>query len=597
MPEIILPFKIQGQGNGQKRDTCNIKSLLSKQTQEAVEQNPHLLEYLGMLPIDDYGIPKFMDKLDKGAVTGNNPNLIYPVKEGVFTHILYDAGDGRNNYIPIEPVLVDDLSELMDEVDLRLLEMASQLGDLAITNDEEKRAMFLRCIDEICVLKGSLSHSSHRSNGNGKRNGNGYKGSVLALLDKIPMTNFNIKVKPLEVTPRQLAGIKYLIIRDKIGLGILDPITYDKYVEDISCSGMGVVYVEHKIFKSLKTVINFKTSEDLDQFVMRLAERIRKPVSVHSPIVDATLPDGSRINIVYGTDVSKRGSNFTIRKFSETPLSICELVDLGTLDYKMAAYLSITIAEGMNVFICGETASGKTTTLNAITTFIHPNAKIVSIEDTPELQVPHPNWIREVVSSTKETSDSGVTMFDLLKAALRQRPNEIIVGEIRGAEGAIAFQAMQTGHSVMSTFHAASVERLIQRLTGSPINVPKTYMDNLNMAIIQQAVKLPSGKMGRRMTSINEIVGYDPVSQSFSFVEAFRWDPVSDKFIFTGEGNSYLLEYKIAPKMGIAPHKARRIYAEVERRARILEKLNQQGVKNFYDLLKVLAKAQREGLF
>jgi flagellar protein FlaI len=262
----------------------------------------------------------------------------------------------------------------------------------------------------------------------------------------------------------------------------------------------------------------------------------------------------------------------------------------------MAAYLSLTIGEGMNVFVCGETASGKTTTLNAVTTFIHPNAKIVSIEDTPELQVPHQNWIREVVSSTKE-GDVGIGMFDLLKAALRQRPNEIIIGEIRGAEGAIAFQAMQTGHSVMATFHAASVERLIQRLTGAPINVPKSYMDNLNICIIQQAVKLPDGKTGRRMTSINEIVGYDPVTQSFNFIETFRWDPVTDVFVFSGDGNSYLLEQKIAPKLGIPPHKKRRIYAEVERRAKILEKLNQQGVKNFYDLLKVLAKAQREGLF
>ena len=385
-------------------------------------------------------------------------------------------------------------------------------------------------------------------------------------------------------------------MRDKVGLGVLDPICYDTYVEDVSCSGMGVIYLEHKIFKSLKTVVNFVTSEDLDQFVMRLAERIKKPVSVHSPIVDATLPDGSRINIVYGTDVSKRGSNFTIRKFADTPPSILELVDWGTLDYRMAAYLSITIGEGMNMFVCGETASGKTTTLNAVTTFIHPNAKIVSIEDTPELQVPHQNWIREVTSG-KEGSEASVTMFDLLKAALRQRPNEIIIGEIRGAEGAIAFQAMQTGHSCMATFHAASVERLLQRLTGNPINIPKTYMDNINLAVFQNAVKLPNGKVGRRMTSINEIVGYDPVTQSFSFVEVFKWDPVTDVFHFTGDSNSYLLEQKIAPKLGIPPHKKRRIYNEVDRRARILEKLNQQGVKNFYDLLKVLAKAQRDGLF
>jgi len=592
MPEIILPFPVADAKNKKRPDSCNILSLLSKQAQEVVQKNPHLLEYLQLVPIDNYGMPKYYEKLERSMGSTPNPNLIYPVKDGVFTHIIYDHGDGRNTYIPIEPTLTHNIDHLLIEVEKRLLDMSDRLGDFSIKTEEEKREAFSRCIDEICVIKGSQPSPMGMRNGlRGNVNGKG-KGGI-GLMDRISVNN---RIRPLEVTPRQLQEIKYLIIRDKVGMGVLDPIVYDKYVEDVSCSGMGVIFVEHKIFKSLKTVINFSTSEDLDQFVMRLAERIKKPVSVHSPIVDATLPDGSRINIVYGTDVSKRGSNFTIRKFSETPLSVLELIDMGTLDYKMAAYLSITIGEGMNVFVCGETASGKTTTLNAVTTFIHPNAKIVSIEDTPELQVPHQNWIREVVSTTKE-GDAGVGMFDLLKAALRQRPNEIIVGEIRGVEGAIAFQAMQTGHSVMATFHAASVERLIQRLTGSPINVPKSYMDNLNICIIQQAVKLPNGKTGRRMTSINEIVGYDPVAQSFSFVEAFRWDPITDTFIFSGDGNSYILEHKIAPKLGIPPHKKRRIYAEVERRAKILEKLGQQGVKNFYDLLKVLAKAQREGLF
>ena len=203
-----------------------------------------------------------------------------------------------------------------------------------------------------------------------------------------------------------------------------------------------------------------------------------------------------------------------------------------------------------------------------------------------------------MVQTTKAESETGVTMFDLLKAALRQRPNEILVGEIRGPEGNIAFQAMQTGHSVMATFHAASVEKLIQRLTGSPISVPRTYVDNLNVVIIQSAVKLPSGRIGRRVLSINEIVGFDPQTQSFSFVEVFRWNPVNDAFEFTGDMNSYLLEQKIAVRLGIPSHKKRRIYLELDRRAEILERLHkEQGVTGFYELLQVLAKAQREGLF
>ena len=372
----------------------------------------------------------------------------------------------------------------------------------------------------------------------------------------------------------------------------------DTNIEDISCSGLGALFIEHKVFDSLRTSYEFATHEELDEYVLRLSERIKKPVTFRNPIVDATLPDGSRINIVYGGDVSKRGSNFTIRKFSETPMSILELRAFGTLDYLMAAYLSIVISEGMNLFVSGETASGKTTLLNAITVFIDPNAKIVSIEDTPELQVPHPNWIREVTRVAKPGEEgSGIDMFDLLKAALRQRPNEIIIGEIRGEEGLIAFQAMQTGHSCMATFHAASVEKLIQRLTGSPISVPKTYIDNLNVVVIQSAVKLPNGKLGRRAVSISEIIGYDSVDGTFSFAEIFRWDPMNDTFEFVGDMNSYLLEQKIAPKRGIPPSKKREIYAVLRRRARVLEKLNDSGVTNYHEFYKVIAKAQRDGVF
>lgn len=569
MPTILLPFELKKKLDPD--EACSVLDLLSKQAREAFQKSPHVTDYIQRLPIENYGIPKYYATLDKSLAADKNPNFIYPSKGEVFIHIIGDQTDGRSVYIPIEPTSLISIGPLMAEIEKRLLEMADELGSFSMKTLEDQTAAFGKCIDRIA--------------GNG--NGAGAKSPGM----------FAKKVKPLSLSPRQVRAIKYLIIRDKLGLGALDPLVNDLYVEDISCSGTGVVFIEHKIFSSLKSSINFPTNEDLDEFVMRLAERVKRPVSVNSPITDATLPDGSRINIVYGTDVSKRGSNFTIRKFSEIPSSVTQLIDWGTLDYKMAAYLAIMLGEGMNCFVCGETASGKTTTLNAITTFIHPNAKIVSIEDTPELQVPHKNWIREVVSQTKEGDTSGVTMFDLLKAALRQRPNEIIIGEIRGAEGAIAFQAMQTGHSVMATFHAASVERLIQRLTGNPINVPKAYMDNLNVVIIQSAVKLPTGKMARRMVSISEIVGYDPIAQSFSFIEIFQWDSSTDTFLFTGDGNSYLLEYKIAPKLGIPIHKKRRIYNELERKAKILERLNTQGVKNFYELLNVLAKAQRDGLF
>src|SRR5581483_4454632 len=395
----------------------------------------------------------------------------------------------------------------------------------------------------------------------------------------------------------ELEAVKYVVIRDKIGMGVLEPLISDEWIEDISCSGLGPVYIEHKVFKGLKSSITFEEHEELDEFVLKLAEKMKKPVTFRQPIVDATLPDGSRINIVYGGDVSKNGSNFTIRKFMGTPLSIVDLCEGGMLTYQMAGYMSLMVEEGMNFFVSGETASGKTTLMNALMTFIPPWAKIVSIEDTPEVQVPHPNWTREVVRGSMSESGGAVDMFSLLKAALRQRPNEIIIGEIRGEEGNIAFQAMMTGHAVCATFHAATVEKLIQRVTGSPINVPRTYVDNLNVVIIASAVRLPSGKMARRVISISEIIGYDPVQNSFSFVEIFRWNPTDDTFEFTGNLNSYLLEQRVAPARGLSEKRRREIYKEVDRRGALLQKLGESGVTNFYELYKLLSKAQRQGLF
>ncbi len=381
-------------------------------------------------------------------------------------------------------------------------------------------------------------------------------------------------------------------------MDVMDPMILDPNIEDISCSGVGNIFVEHKIFGGLRTSIGFESEETLDKFVIELAEGIKHPVTFRDPVVDATLPDGSRINIVYGNDVSKRGSNFTIRKFSDTPLSILELVQFGALNFDMAAYLSLILQENMNVWVSGETASGKTTLLNALTTFIPPEAKIVSIEDTPEVQVPHHNWIRGCTrGSGKGDNASEVSMFDLLKAALRQRPNLIIIGEIRGVEGAIAFQAMQTGHACMSTFHAASVSKLIQRVTGNPINVPKTYVDNLNVIVICQQVRLANGSLARRLTSINEIVSYDSIADSFSFIETFSWNPVDDSFLFRGFQNSYLLENKIAPRRGLPEDKRRQIYKVLKQRAEVLKRISDQGRTNFFDVYAILSKAYRDGYF
>jgi flagellar protein FlaI len=585
MPKIILPFVNQGE-SGSPRNTMSegdLLQLLPEALQEACKQNKHLLDYLRMIPVSEIGVPGYFTKLTRAQGDPPQKNLIYPVSDNVYVHVYSEPSGGRPIYIPIEPSLTQDMSKVLPEVESRLVDVAG--GMSAAESDAERKEAMLKLVDRVCVVhrNGSTSSSSNTKDSKGS----GGNGSKVASKTKV------------QVTPEQLEAIKYLMVRDKVGMGTIDVMIKDTYIEDISCSGLGTIFLEHKIFKGVKSAITFEEHEDLDDFVLRLSEQIKRPVTLRNPIVDATLPDGSRINIVFGREVSRRGSNFSIRKFSETPLSIIELIEFGSISYEMAAYLSVVIEDGMNLFVVGETASGKTTLLNAVTTFIPLSHKIVSIEDTPELQVPHANWIREVSRAPGQgEKGASVSMFELLKAALRQRPNVIIIGEIRGEEGSIAFGAMQTGHEVMSTFHASNVEKLIQRLTGNPISIPKTYIDNLNVVVCQNAVKLPNGKLGRRATSISEIVGYDSTTNTFSYVEVFRWNPVTDTFDFVGRRNSYLLEDKIALKRGIPPDKKMQVYSLVERRAKILEKLHKdKGVKDFYELLKVLARAQQERLF
>jgi flagellar protein FlaI len=564
MAQTILPF-YHDLRKLTRRLSTGLLRRFPPELRQACEESSLLMEYVHHLPVDDIGLPDYYEKLSRSLQNLEVRNLIYPTGEDLFVHIYPDPTGARDLYIPIEPITVLSVDDVMPQIEERLIEWAEEIGRLE--DEEEKKKLLLSLIDTLCTTKAT------------DQNGN-------ARTDKIL------------VTPRQLKSIRYRVLRDKIGLGMLQPLLLDPYIEDISCSGVGPIFVEHKVFKSVQSSINFTTHDEVDQFAVWLGEWIKHPVTVRNPLVDAVLPDGSRINIVYGREISKRGSNFTIRKFGGTPISVLELIEFGTLNYDMAAYLSLMLEEGMNAFVVGATASGKTTTLNAINTFILPDAKIVTIEDTPEVYVPHKNWVQEVTRSMNKDNRGGeVGMFDLLKAALRQRPDRIIVGEIRGEEGRIAFQAMQTGHGVMSTFHAASVGKLIQRLTGDPISVPKTYIDNLNLAIVQSAVRLTDGKMARRIMSINEIIGYDPDSGDFSYLEAFRWNPATDQFEFPGYMNSYLLEQHIALRRGIPPRKRKEIYAEVSRRARIFEKLHKEkGVRGFNEFFKILAEARRQKL-
>ena len=530
---------------------------LSYDLQRESDKHVHLKKYLANLPMDAIGIPEYRTTLTPEDRSLERKNLIYPVNENVLVHIYPGSSGDRDYYVPVEPDCGPVITSLLEQVDGRLATDMELLEQLAESEDHEQG--LLESLDRICLSAGGR-------------------------FEPDPMT--------LDIAGWE--GLRYLMVREKVGLGKIQPFINDPYIEDVSCSGVGSVFLEHRIFGGLKSSVAFDSEQELDRFVIKLSERIGRPATTRDPLIDSVLPDGSRINIVYGNDVSKKGSNFTIRKFSEAPLSVLDLIRSGTLSYEMAAYVWLMVAGGMNVFVSGETASGKTTLLNSISTFIDPDGKVVSIEDTPELQIPHENWTREVVRGMA-LGESEVSMFDLLRSALRQRPDEIMVGEIRGEEGSVVFQAMQTGHPCLATFHASSVEKLIQRLTGQPINIPKPYIDNLNLVILMSAVRLPNGQTARRVTSINEIIGYDSAADCFGYIEVFRWDPVTDTFEFPGYMNTDLLENTVALRCGLAPEDDHAIYNKLSQRARVLERLQEKEVSSFHELHDVLSQASREG--
>ncbi len=530
---------------------------------EILRLNPHLNEYLEQWVSKGLNPPAFVEKPTEEMKGEKNINIIYPIGDPLFVHV-YSPNNviGYKKYVVIEPPRPDP--ELYNLIELKL---AEYLGENDVSSDPyEREKVLLNYLDKVCVISNNVNYSK-----------------------------INKKMKRIPLSRRDYELVRYHLIRDKVGVGFIEPFLKDPYLEDITCPGVGYMYVVHKIFGSLQTNVKFDSDEELSNFALRLSEQIGKPVSHAKPVVDATLPDGSRINIVYGRDVSKKGSNFTIRKFASVPISITQLIKWGTLDARIAAYLWIMLSEGMSLFVCGETASGKTTTLNAIAAFIKPIAKVVSIEDTPEVTLPHGNWVSEVTRETR-SEDTSITMFDLLKAALRQRPNYIIVGEIRGREGNIAFQAMQTGHPVMSTFHAGSVEKLIQRLTNYPIEVPKSHIDNLNIVLIQSAVYDKNGILKRRVLSVNEIIGYDPKRATVVYVPVFTWDSVSDKFLFRGLGSSYLLEEKIALMRGVARRDINRLYDELDLRARFLNLLVEKRIFNYFDVWELITKTYDLGV-
>jgi flagellar protein FlaI len=330
----------------------------------------------------------------------------------------------------------------------------------------------------------------------------------------------------------KIDSIRYCLERDIVGMGKVEPMFNDPNIEDISCDGINIpIYVYHRNpgLGSLKTNVVFTTEEELNSFVVKMAQRARKSISIAEPLLDASLPDGSRIQATLGTDIARKGSNFTIRKFAEKPLTPIHMLRYGTLNSTQIAYLWLAIDNGKSILISGGTATGKTSLLNALSLFIRPNLKIVSIEDTPELRLPHPHWIPEVARTPLSFKGSvgEVSLFDLLKSSLRQRPDYIVMGEVRGKEAFVLFQQMATGHSSIATIHAATITQLVDRLTTPPISLPPSLLENIDIIVFLTLTRL-GGKYVRRADKILEVTGVkDNVPMANT---VFSWKPSEDSF-------------------------------------------------------------------
>lgn len=332
----------------------------------------------------------------------------------------------------------------------------------------------------------------------------------------------------VEIDLRSFYKLYYYLYRSFQGFGRIDPIMHDSHVEDVSCDGYDIpVFVYHDKYRDIETNIVYGEDE-LDNFVGRLAQQSGRHISIGDPMIEATLPDGSRAELAYGREVTPRGSAFTIRQYAEEPFTPVDLIKLNTFDADQMAYLWLAIENNMSLIFAGGTASGKTTALNAVSMFIPPRSKVLSIEDTRELALYHDNWLSSV---TRERMSEGrnITMYDLLRSALRHRPEYIIVGEIRGDEAITLFQAMNTGHTTLSTMHADSVQTVINRLENEPLDVPRAMIQSLDMLAVQRLTYV-EGERVRRNNAIAEIRGIDQRTGDLDYATAYQWESGTDSF-------------------------------------------------------------------
>ncbi|HKZ49377.1 MAG TPA: type II/IV secretion system ATPase subunit [Thermoplasmata archaeon] len=404
-----------------------------------------------------------------------------------------------------------------------------------------------------------------------------------------------IKSRSVRISDDSREKMTYNIIRDFIGYGSVQVLMDDAQIEDVSCDGVGIpLFVFHQKYESIKTTVAFEDEDDLNSFVVSLGQRCGKQISVANPILDGTAVEGHRVQATYSREVTTRGASFTIRRFKEKPFTPVELVKFNTASPEMVAYVWIGMEHGNSMMVCGGTASGKTATLNSAALFIRPGAKIVSIEDTREINLPHENWIPGTTrSGVGERGPDGkaageIDMFDLVRAALRQRPNYIIVGEVRGKETYTMFQAMATGHPTISTMHADSVKSMVNRLENPPINTPRILLTALKFVIIQAHARVGESVV-RRIKQIVELVGFEPETNELITNTVYEWDQATDSFIY--RGHSFVLDELM--EMKNMTHEE--MEQEFQRRVDIINYMVRRNVVDFREISRIVVKYYQSG--
>jgi len=409
------------------------------------------------------------------------------------------------------------------------------------------------------------------------------KKSTEALLDYVEKTaRLIISELSLEIEETRFSNIIYYLYRNFIGLNEIEGLIRDYFIEDIECNGMGEpIYLVHRVFRNIKTTVKFTSMDSLSSFVEKLAQKCGRYVSYASPILDGSLPDGSRVNATYTQDITSKGPTFTIRKFTKTPWTPTQLIGFKELSPAMLAYLWLLLEYESNLMIVGGTASGKTTLLNAIAFFIPSEKRVVSIEDTRELNLPRENWLPSVVRSGSSTQGVGdVNMFALLKGSFRQNPDYVIVGEVRGQEASVLFQGMASGHASISTLHADSVETVIRRLETPPISLSPMLVNSLDAVVIMTHA-IVNGKETRRLREITEIVSVKSDGSAVTNTP-FIWNPADDSFRAKNPSTIFL---KITEKYGIPIAK---LQQEFQIRTRLIEALFANKVLSYDDVQRAI---------